>query len=159
MALDGIYNFVRIDARVATSGQPSKSQFESLAAEGYEAVINLAPYLPDNGAIADEAEFLAALGIHYRHVPVVWKCPTVGDFEQFCDAMESLSSKKMLIHCIANMRVSAFYSLYAMKHLGWTAAQADALLAPIWKMREEYAPGGVWRAFVDAMRQEITPRE
>jgi uncharacterized protein (TIGR01244 family) len=155
MPASDIFNFVQIDARTATSGQPTKAQFEAIAAEGYESVINIAPYLPDNGTMADEAEALAALGLSYRHIPVMWKSPAANDFELFNAAMESLQGNKLLIHCVANLRVTAFYSLYAMKRLGWTEQQADSLMNPLWNARPEYAEGGVWKSFVDAQRKDI----
>ena len=41
------------------------------------------------------------------------------------NAMQAVPDDRTLIHCAANFRVTAFYSLYAMKHLDWTAAQAS----------------------------------
>ena len=43
-----------------------------------------------------------------------------------------LPASKTLIHCAANFRVTAFYSLYAMKHLGWSEAQAAEFRASVW---------------------------
>ena len=133
MALAEIYNFVKIDDRIATAGQPTKVQFEEAAAEGYHAVINLAPYQPGNGTLADEEEFLADLGLCYYQIPVDWDNPTEHDFERFNAAMDTLRDQKLLIHCVANMRVTAFYARYAMQHLGWTQQQTDALMDPLWQ--------------------------
>ena len=81
----------------------------------------------------------------YHHIPVVWDNPQESDFAAFERLMQQLSAEKTLIHCAANYRVTAFYSLYAQKHLGWSAAQAAAFRASIWE-------GGdypVWEKFID----------
>ena len=38
-----IFNFRQIDDRLVTAGQPSEEQLGSMAAEGFEVVINIAP--------------------------------------------------------------------------------------------------------------------
>ncbi len=54
----------------------------------------------------------------------------------------------MLIHCAANFRVTAFYSLYAQKHLGWSPAQAADFRASIWA-GSDYV---IWNNFIRAMQ-------
>jgi hypothetical protein len=51
---------------------------------------------------------------------------------------------------MANFRVTAFYGLYAQRHLGWSEAQAEALRAPIWN-GSDYP---VWEAFIRRKRDE-----
>jgi hypothetical protein len=65
--------------------------------------------------------------------------------------MQEHSGDKQLIHCAANFRVTAFYALYAMKHLGWTEAQAEEFRASIWK-GSDYP---IWEKFIDAMKAKI----
>ena len=62
--------------------------------------------------------------------------------------MSQLPPGKTLIHCAANFRVTAFYSLYAEKHLGWSEAQADALRSKIWQ-GSDYP---VWEAFSSTIK-------
>ena len=57
----------------------------------------------------------------YHHIPVEWEQPQASDFVAFETIMSQLPASKTLIHCAANYRVTAFYSLYAMKHQGWSA--------------------------------------
>jgi hypothetical protein len=64
--------------------------------------------------------------------------------------MQKLQGKKVFVHCAMNMRVTAFYSSYAMKHLGWDREQGDALVARIW---DAYKPNDTWRAFISQSRQ------
>jgi hypothetical protein len=58
---------------------------------------------------------------------------------------------RTLVHCAANFRVSAFYGLYAMKHLGWSVEQAEAFRATIWD-GSDYP---VWEAFISQMQQRL----
>jgi protein tyrosine phosphatase (PTP) superfamily phosphohydrolase (DUF442 family) len=146
--MEKIYNYLKINAGTFTSGQPTENQLRDAAAEGVQVVINLAT-LGSETTLDDEAGLVKSLGMDYIHIPVAWDKPTVDDFAAFLDAMESVAGKKVLIHCVANYRVTAFYSLYAMKILGWSKMQADDLMAKIWD-DNDYA---VWDAFVKFIRR------
>ena len=82
------------------------------------------------------------------HIPVEWEHPTEGDFEAFETAVQQHTPGKTLIHCAANFRVTAFYSLYATKHLGWSQARADEFRASIW----EGSDYPVWERFIEQMK-------
>lgn len=150
MLSEAIYNAIVVSDVVLTSGQPTEEQLSGLATEGFGTVINLAPY-EQGHALAHEAEIVASLGMTYYHIPVVWDTPKDTDFAAFELAMANTGTNKTLIHCIANFRVTAFYSLYAQKHLGWSVAQAEALRAPIW----EGSDIPVWRAFIARMQAQL----
>lgn len=150
MGVEDIYNYLRVDADTITGGQPTAEQLTAAAGEGTAAVINLAPYSAGR-ALADEAGVARSLGMDYFHIPVDWSNPTAGDFAAFEQALGGLGEKKCLIHCAANYRVTAFYSLYAQKHLGWTIEQAEAFRARIWA-GSDYP---VWEAFIADMRAGI----
>ena len=92
-----------------------------------------------------------SLGMADHHLPIDWDSPQESDFAAFEGLMRTLPEGKTLIHCAANFRVTAFYSLYALKHLGWSAAQADALRASIWQ-GSDYP---IWEAFVERMKAQI----
>lgn len=150
MVSSDIFNFITVNDVVATGGQPTAEQFEALAAEGFAVVVNLAPVDPAD-PVADEAGLVASLGMVYHHIPVEWDEPKDADFEAFEQTMLELPEGKVFIHCVANFRVTAFYSLYALKHLGWSQAQAEGLRAMIWE-GEEYP---VWREFVARWQARI----
>jgi uncharacterized protein (TIGR01244 family) len=144
MSTGDIYNARKVDDRLMTSGQPTEEQLRAAAAEGYDTVVNLAPHDNDN-ALPDEAGLVHALGMSYHHLPVDWAAPAESDFAGFEQVMAELPvDSRVLVHCAANFRVSAFYGLYAMKHLGWTGEQAEALRASIWDVGDY----PVWDAFV-----------
>jgi protein tyrosine phosphatase (PTP) superfamily phosphohydrolase (DUF442 family) len=146
MASTDIYNYIKVDDEIVTGGQPTAEQLESLAAEGFKAVINLAPVDPVRSP-ADEGELLRSLELAYYHIPVDWENPRDSDFAEFEGAMAQRPKGKLLIHCMANYRVTAFYSLYARKHLGWSEAQADAFRARIW----EGSDYPIWQEFIARM--------
>ena len=150
MSLRDIYNFIQVDERIATGGQPTADQLRLAAAEGFQAVVNLLPAHAEN-ALRDEAGLVTSLGMAYFPIPVEWGDPTEADLTAFEQAMRDLPAGKVLIHCAANFRATAFYGLYAMKHLGWSTAQAEALRAPVWQ-GSDYP---IWEEFIQAMRTQF----
>ena len=155
MSVQEILNFIPIDDRIATSGQPTQRQLEAAQAAGYEAVVNLAPSDAANHALPGEAEIVRTLGMSYHHIPVIWSNPRAEDFSEFSDLMDALKDKKVLVHCAANFRVTVFYSLYAMRADHWPAEQADTLIAKVWESRADYRMDEVWRSFLEETRNLI----
>lgn len=144
--MQGIYNFRQVSERVLTSGQPSADQIEAAAKEGVQVVINLATFSPDH-SLPDEAVIVQSMGMDYYWIPVEWGRPQRDDFEQFEALMQRLGDVKVLVHCQANFRATAFYSLYALKHLGWSELQAEQLRSTIWQV-SDYP---VWEQFIREM--------
>jgi protein tyrosine phosphatase (PTP) superfamily phosphohydrolase (DUF442 family) len=150
MCLDEIYHFVRINENLITSGQPTVSQLHTAANNDVQVVINLAA-LDSETPLSDEASLVRELGMEYVHIPVEWDTPTAQNYNNFLSTMQKNNGKKILVHCVANYRATAFFSLYAMQHLGWSKDQADALIASVWQL-EKYP---VWLAFIKDMRNSI----
>jgi uncharacterized protein (TIGR01244 family) len=150
MSVQEIYNYRNVDEQVATAGQPTEDQLREAAREGFQTVINLAT-LDDRGTLPDEAGLVRSLGLAYYHIPVVWTNPTQDDFAAFEQAMAESEGCRTLIHCAANFRVTAFYSLYALKRLGWSEERADAFRASIWKGSDYPA----WERFVRLIKEQI----
>ena len=150
MSTEAIYNFRRVNDQCITGGQPTAEQLQSAADEGFRTVINLAPTDPRR-SLDDEAALVRSLAMDYHYIPVAWDNPLDSDFESFERVMLTLPEGKTLIHCAANFRVTAFYALYALKHLGWSADQADAFRASIWQ-GSDYP---IWEAFVERMKAQI----
>jgi NTP pyrophosphohydrolases containing a Zn-finger, probably nucleic-acid-binding len=130
-----------IDARLSTGGQPQPLQFRALRFAGVEAVINLA--LPDSpGALDDEAGLVAALGLRYHAVPVVWQAPTDADFDRFCALMRGEAGHRVFVHCVANKRAAVFVFLHRLLHEGVAESVARDDLEAVWQ------PDAVWSAFI-----------
>ncbi len=153
MASEDIYNYIKVSDEIVTAGQPTAEQLKSLAAEGFSAVVNLATVDPARSP-ANEADLIRSLGITYYHIPVDWENPKDTDFATFEQTMLQIPGGRTLIHCTANFRATAFYSLYAQKHLGWSASQADEFRAAIWK-GSDYP---IWREFIARMQARIVTR-
>lgn len=85
------------------------------------------------------------LGMDYLHLPVDLKHPAETDFAAFCKALQESQAQqqKVLVHCAANMRVSAFMFRYRTQVLGEDRAMAEQDLHRIWK------PFGAWAAFIE----------
>jgi len=147
MSTSDITNYHSVNDQIITGGQPSEEQLRAAAEEGFKAVINLATTNP-RYSLEDEAELVQSLGMAYYHIPVEWEHPQASDFAAFEAVMAQLPASKTLIHCAANFRVTAFYSLYAMKHLGWSEAQAAEFRASIWE-DSEYP---IWEKFISDMQ-------
>jgi protein tyrosine phosphatase (PTP) superfamily phosphohydrolase (DUF442 family) len=150
MSAEEIYNYRKVNNQLITGGQPTEAQLRAAAAEGCTHVINLATINP-RYSLPDEDGLARSLGMGYTHIPVDWGNPTLDDFDAFEKTMQQLPEGKTLIHCAANFRVTAFYGLYAMKHLGWSETQADELRAPIWQ-GSDYP---VWERFIRQMKDRI----
>lgn len=153
MASTDIYNHIQVNESLSTGGQPTAEQVTALAAEDFTTVVNLATFDPDR-SLPDEAGLVRSLGMTYHAIPVDWNNPTETDFAAFERVMLQLSEDRALLHCAANFRVTAFFSLFALKHLGWSDAQAEAFRAIIWK-GSDYP---VWRAFISRMQAQIVAR-
>lgn len=149
MSTNEIYNYLKVNDLIITGGQPTVEQLQSAAAEGFSTVVNLATIDP-RYSLEDEAGLVQSLGMTYVHIPVEWGNPKDSDFATFEQVMLQLSAQKTLIHCAANYRVTAFYALYAQKHLGWSEAQAVEFRSTIWR-GSDYP---VWDAFIARMKAQ-----
>jgi uncharacterized protein (TIGR01244 family) len=151
MSTEEIYNYRKINEQLITGGQPTAEQLKSAADEGFRTVINLATRKSDN-ALEDEAGLAQSLGMAYHHLPVEWEQPKESDFEAFEQILSQLGGSKTLIHCAANFRVTAFYALYAFKHLGWSENQAETFRTSIWQ-GSNYP---VWEKFISQIKTGVT---
>ena len=131
----------RLDERITTSGQPREEQLAAIRALGVAHVINLALHSHEQ-ALADEAASVRALGMAYIHIPVEFDAPTEEDYRRFCAAMGEVADARVHVHCIVNMRVSAFFYRYRRELLGMEEAEARGQMESIWR------PGGVWARFI-----------
>ena len=140
--LSDIYRFQAVTANLGTAGQPTAAQFDAVKDAGYEVVINLAMGNTPRD-LPNEPGVVAAHGIEYAHIPVVFDAPTDNDLSQFFEAMEANQHKKCFVHCIANARVSAFVMLYRVLRQGVPVEEADATMRHIWE------PNPTWQAFIE----------
>ena len=154
MAIEEIFNLIQIDSNTLTAGQPTEEQLADVAQEGCKLVINLATFDP-RYSLTDEEETCNSLGMSYVNIPVDWASPTVEDYQAFKVAMIKAADQKILIHCAANYRVTAFYSVYAKQFLSWSDEQGQALIAQIWETNPDWKMDDVWKDYIAAIDMVI----
>ena len=141
---EDIYNFLRHSENLASGGMPKADQLRDAAEQGVEVVINLAPHeVPD--ALPDEQELVRALGMRYINIPVIWTTPNKDGLDRFLDVMDANRDKRILVHCQANFRATAFIALYRMLRQGWSEEDAMAGMHQIWD-EEDYP---IWKMFIE----------
>jgi protein tyrosine phosphatase (PTP) superfamily phosphohydrolase (DUF442 family) len=144
-----LVNYYEYSPQLLTSGQPARDQFPAIKAADVDAIINLAP-VTDPTALADEGEIVRALGLAYTHIPVDWENPTREDYARFLSAMRESAGKRVLVHCYAGSRASAFVYLYRVQEQGESSQAARKIMIDLW----DYSPGyefyrmRQWRDFV-----------
>jgi protein tyrosine phosphatase (PTP) superfamily phosphohydrolase (DUF442 family) len=150
MSIESSLNFRQVSDTVTTSGTVPAESLAELGTKGYDLVINL---LPDRSeyAVDGEASIIGGQGVGYVYIPVDFATPNHEQFNQFAAAMDANAGKTIHVHCAANYRVSAFYSLYAMREGWWSAEEADEHLKDIWT-QGDYP---VWNEFIAAERARM----
>ena len=139
----------RLDARTTTSGKLVEADIARLADIGVRHVINLAPDAHDE-ALAGEARLLKAAGMRYSHIPVPFDAPEQAHYEAFVQAYEH-DSDPVHVHCIANMRVSAFVYRYNRDRAGMPEPEARALMEQQWSPDSSDHPTmQTWARFIAA---------
>jgi protein tyrosine phosphatase (PTP) superfamily phosphohydrolase (DUF442 family) len=143
-SLNDIYNFLPLWDNVATSGQPKEAELPAVTEAGYEVVINL---LPESELLPGERAFFETAGLEFIHIPVIWTDPTEAEFDQFVEAMQASASRRVYVHCAANMRVSSFCYLYRTLYLNVAPEVARADLERIWN------PNPIWQRFIASVER------
>jgi protein tyrosine phosphatase (PTP) superfamily phosphohydrolase (DUF442 family) len=155
--VEDAYNFRRPTSQVHTSGVINEAQLANLKAEGYIAVINLLPKKNDN-AIPSEKKIVKEQGLDYHNIQVDWENPTLKDYAKFSKIMDGYHeaitgrdpTQKVIVHCAANFRASAFLSLYAYKNLRWSEGQVTESINAVWNITDY----PTWNTFVENKMNE-----
>ena len=142
--LEEIPNFLALSEKVWTGGMPNQEQLADAAQRGVELVINLAPHEVLN-ALPNETEIVTSLGMQYINIPVIWTTPTKDGLDRFMDVMDEHTDKKILVHCQANFRATAFMALYRILRQGRNADDAMHGMHKIWDT-EDYP---IWKLFIE----------
>jgi protein tyrosine phosphatase (PTP) superfamily phosphohydrolase (DUF442 family) len=136
-------NVVEVSSRLVTSGQPAAEALAGLRAEGFEAVIYLAP--PQvRDAVRDEQLIVARQGLVFINIPISFDNPTQADFETFAALLAGLGDRKVLVHCQVNFRASTMVFLYRAIKLKEQPQAAYADLQKVW------SPNGPWRKLIES---------
>jgi protein tyrosine phosphatase (PTP) superfamily phosphohydrolase (DUF442 family) len=139
-----IYNFLALSDNLYTGGMPTAEQLSDAAQKGVELVVNLAPHEVPN-ALPDEMELVNSLGMQYVNIPVNWSTPTKDGLDRFMDVMDANRDRKVLVHCQANFRATAFVAMYRILRERWKPDDAMAGMHQIWDA-EDYP---IWKMFIE----------
>ena len=132
-----------------TSGQLAEGDITELPGLGFDTVINLAT--PDSTkALKNEAELVTSLHLNYVQIPVEWELPEVDQFFLWTKLMQALDGHKVWVHCIMNMRVSAFIYLYRKYFMSETEEQARSLMDKIW------TPNDIWQKYIEEISKQLS---
>ena len=140
-ALAEITNFRQYSSTFASSGQPTREQFSTIAENGFERIVYIA-FTNNQNALPDADLVVKGLGMEYMQVPVDFNNPLPSDFYAFADSMRRNTDKKTLLHCQVNARATAFSFLYRVIYADVPVAQAKADMNTVWQ------PNEVWRDFI-----------
>ena len=117
-----------------------------------QVVINLALHdVPS--ALSEEESLVESLGMTYINIPVIWDHPTRENLDQFLAAMDAHSDARVLVHCEANYRATAFPALYRILRQDWKREDALDVMHQVWN--EEKYP--VWRKFIEESIEHPPP--
>jgi protein tyrosine phosphatase (PTP) superfamily phosphohydrolase (DUF442 family) len=137
-------NRVDITPSLVTSGQPSAEALAGLAAQGFEAVIYLAPPTVAD-AVRDEALIVARQGLLFVNIPIKFDSPTEKDFEVFTSVLSALSARKVLVHCQINLRASSMVFLHRVISGKEEPRVAYDAVAKVW------SPDGPWKTLIQTL--------
>ena len=137
-------NVVQVSPRLVTSGQPSAGTLADLKAQGFEAVIYLAPPTVHD-AVRDEPEIVRRQGLVFINIPIRFDNPTTADFDAFASALSGLRERKVLVHCQINLRASTMVFLYRAIVLKEDPRLAYELVEKVW------SPTVAWRRLMDEL--------
>ena len=136
-------NLVPVSNLVVTAGQPSAQWLRTLKAQGFDAVVYLAPPTVED-AVRDEHAIVAGQGLAFVNVPIDFGKPTEQDYELFAAVMRGLAKRKVLVHCQINLRASSLTFLYRTIALREDPERAYEAVSRVWK------PDDVWRRYIES---------
>ena len=146
--MEEILNYIKINELISTSGQPSVEQFETIANNDFEVVINLALHDASN-AIENEDKIVTDLKMAYFHIPVDFDNPKASDVKLFLNTLQALGANKVWVHCALNYRVSAFMYIYHKYVLKTPFDDIDISLF------QEWSPDTKWQEIIKISYEEI----
>ena len=118
-----IKNFLRINDKLCTGGQPTLDDLAHLKAEGVKTILNLRQASEFN--FEEETAKAKELGLRYIHIPVNNADLKPEAVDEFLKAMDDPNSRPMFIHCHTANRVGAFWLVYRVVKDGWKLEDAE----------------------------------
>jgi protein tyrosine phosphatase (PTP) superfamily phosphohydrolase (DUF442 family) len=123
---------------LASSGYVMDNQFGLISREGFTHIVSLVPEESSH-----EELLVRETGMSFTHIPVDWGRPTMKDLDLFVADLTTHRGEKIFVHCLANMRSSAFIFIYRVTQLGVDKVTARD------KMNEIWVPVDQWHRFIE----------
>lgn len=121
--LPPIRNFLRVNDKFCTGGQPRLEHLAKLKDEGIKSIINLRQ--PSEHRAGEEEAMAKQLGLRYYNIPVVYRDPKEEQVTQFLKLTDDSENLPAFIHCTAAIRVGAFWMIRRVMRDGWTVEAAE----------------------------------
>lgn len=113
-----------IDERLTLAGQPQPEHWATLAAEGFQVVINMRS---DPERAATQQQNAEAAGLRYIHLPLPVYELEPEHLEQYHQTLAATQGR-VFLHCRSATRVALMWLLDRIVYDGWTRDQAAAAL-------------------------------
>jgi protein tyrosine phosphatase (PTP) superfamily phosphohydrolase (DUF442 family) len=139
-----ITNFSAYHERLAAGAQPSETDIQALAEEGYRVIINISPVSARN-SLKNEAELVERAGMYYIHFPVDCSNLQPIHYQTFKGIMTGVTDEKTFVHCGGNIKSSNLIHMYAV--LENNADEAESLKI----LRKIQQPEQKWFAYFKLM--------
>jgi uncharacterized protein (TIGR01244 family) len=121
--LQPIRNFLKVNDKFCTGGQPQIEHLAQLKADGVKTIINLR--VPAEHGAAEEEAKAKELGLSYFNIPVVFRDPKEEQVTEFLKLTDDPKNLPIFIHCTAAIRVGAFWMIRRVLRDGWTIEAAE----------------------------------
>ena len=118
-----IRNFLRVNEKFCTGGQPRLEHLEMLKKDGVKAIINLRQ--PTEHRAAEEEAKAKELGLRYFNIPVVTSDPKDEQADEFLRITDDPENQPAFIHCTAAIRVGAFWMIRRALRDGMSIEEAE----------------------------------
>lgn len=118
-----IRNFLRVDEKFCTGGQPRLEHLAKLKADGVKTIINLRQ--PSEHRAEEEEATAKQLGLKYYNIPVAFGDPKEEQVTEFLRLTDDPANLPVFIHCTAAIRVGAFWMIRRVLRDGWTIEKAE----------------------------------
>jgi uncharacterized protein (TIGR01244 family) len=118
-------NFVRLNAEVCLSGQPSVEDLERLREQGVRTILNLRRPEEDPEGQGLERKRAQEMGFKYLVIPIDAANITTSQVEEFFRAVRAEENRPLLIHCRTAARVGALWWIHRVLNDGWNCAKAE----------------------------------
>ncbi|AXH14876.1 protein tyrosine phosphatase family protein [Malaciobacter mytili] len=146
--MDTILNYIKINDKISTSGQPTLEELKIIADNDFKVVINLA--LSNSSlALENEDKIVSQLGMTYIHIPVDFENPEIDNLKIFLAILNSFTNIKVWVHCAKNYRVTAFMYVFHKYFLKTPFENINLSMFDIW------TPSKKWQELMKISLEEL----